>query len=251
MGLKNNKQFFVNIGILGYGELGKAIKALYKGKPFNVYIQDKDTQQCFNGKLDILNVCIPYDKKFIKTVSDIIEEFKPSLTIIHSTVLPGTTKKIQQHHKDYVVHSPVRGNHPNLDKALYKFVKYIGSDTYKGYCIANTHLTFLGLQTKRLNDSMSTEMAKILCTSYYGMCIAWHGLVDKLCDRHGLNFSDIITEWNTSYNDGYRNMNEHQFIRPVLYSPKKKITGHCVIPNAKLLSKFTSSPLVKEILKYS
>ncbi len=213
MGLKHH----VNIGIMGYGEVGKAIHSLYKEKPFNVLISDLKTQKTFDSIVTILNVCIPYSKDFISDVSDAIVKYKPTLVIIHSTTLPGTTRQIQALHKYvYVVHSPIRGNHSHLNESLLNFIKYIGSDTYKGYKIANIHLQFLGLQTKKIKDSFSSELAKVLCTTYYGLCIAWHGLADNLCKMYDLDFQEVVTDWNITYNDGYQKMNTFQYTRPVL-----------------------------------
>lgn len=82
-----------NIGILGYGEVGKTLALFYHRKKYNLLIKDIKKDDFKNEKLDILNVCLPYIKNFEKIVIEVIKKNKPNLTIIHSTVLPGTTKK--------------------------------------------------------------------------------------------------------------------------------------------------------------
>ena len=106
----------LSVGILGYGEVGQAIAKFY-GKPL---IKDINRDDGLNG-VEILHVCIPYNNSFIKTVKGQIKKIKPKLTIIHSTVALGTTKKIG----GAVVHSPVRGVHPKIYEGIKTFVKYI------------------------------------------------------------------------------------------------------------------------------
>jgi UDP-N-acetyl-D-mannosaminuronate dehydrogenase len=238
----------INIGILGYGELGRAVAELYNNKQFKLTIKDINNNTELKD-VSILNICIPYNKNFINTVNSAILQANPLLTIIHSTTLPGTTKRLQilQPNK-YVVHSPIRGNHPNLNTAIKTFTKYIGSDTEQGFDLTYAHFKILGLSVKRFKNSYSTELAKLLCTSYYGVCIAWHNLAKNLCDENNLNYEEIMTEWNHSYNEGYKTMKMENVVRPVLYPPEQKIGGHCVIPNAELLRCITDSPFIKEIL---
>jgi UDP-glucose 6-dehydrogenase len=83
-----------NIGILGYGEIGKSLFSLYKENNIIPYIKDLNINQ-FN-KIDILNVCIPYDKNFVIIISEEINKLNPKLIIVHSTVPIGTIRKIEK-----------------------------------------------------------------------------------------------------------------------------------------------------------
>ena len=240
----------IDVGILGYGEIGQALSEFYKDKPFNLKIKDKNSVEQL-GELVILNVCIPYNNDFLDIVYEQIQTSKPIITIIHSTVLPGTTKRLQMLSPNkFVIHSPVRGIHPYLYDSLKRFVKYIGSDTEDGYQLAYAHLKFLGFKCERMKSSFATELSKLLCTTYYGVCIAWHDLVKKLCDRHSLEYVNVSTDWNVSYNEGYKELGMSHFTRPVLYPPEGKIGGHCVVPNAELLENLIDSSLIEEVLKF-
>ena len=116
------------IGIIGYGEIGESLEKCYLGKDFNISIVDtgKNINQ-LTGKVDILNIAIPFTgrQQFTKIVTQYIEKYSPKLTIIHSTITPGTTKLIIDITKARVVHSPIRGIHPNLYEGLKSFVKCI------------------------------------------------------------------------------------------------------------------------------
>ncbi|MFH1392726.1 MAG: hypothetical protein ABIG90_03630 [bacterium] len=229
------------IGILGYGEVGKAIAKFYK----NPKIKDLKTDDGLEN-LDILNICIPYSDNFIEIVKKQIKYSKPKLTIIHSTIAPGTTKKIGGD----IVHSPIRGVHPNLYPSIKIFVKYIGADNKKAGLMAQKHLTSLGIKTKLFMPSATTELGKLLSTTYYGLCIAWHGEMDKMCEKLKIDFEKAVTDFNKTYNQGYKKLKMPHVIRPVLYPPKNGISGHCIVPNAEVLSKIFKSKALDLINDY-
>jgi len=235
------KKINSKIGILGYGEVGKAIAKFYK----NPKIRDLNRDDNLKG-IDILHICFPWSKNFVKIVRKEIKIIRPKLTIIHSTISPGTTKKIG----GMVVHSPVRGMHPKLYKGIKTFVKYIGADNKKAAKLAQKHLESLGIKVKVFYPSITTEIGKLLDTSYYGLCIAWHGEMKKICEKYKIDFEKAITDFNKTYNEGYKKLGKPNVIRPVLFPPKSGITGHCVIPNAESLRKYYKSKAIDLILKY-
>ena len=120
--------------ILGYGEIGKAIYKICS-KTQNTYYKDLNKSKLPNTDIDILHVCIPYTnyEKFRDVIYDVALEYDPELIIINSTVEIGTTNKLI---KDFdksnipaeIVYSPCRGVHPNLEKGLKTFVKYIAGN---------------------------------------------------------------------------------------------------------------------------
>lgn len=230
-----------NVGILGYGETGQAIAKFYREPK----IKDLNRDDGLKG-VEILHVCIPDSGKFVPIVKKEIKKIKPKLTIIHSTVAPGTTKKIG----GSVVHSPIRGVHPKIYEGLKTFVKYIGTDNQKAGRMAKKHLESLGMKTKVFTPSATTELGKLLDTAYYGLCIAFHGEIKKMCDKLQLNFDQVATDFNQTYNEGYQKLGLKNVIRPVLYPPNPSIGGHCIISNAKMLKKHFHSPALDLILKY-
>jgi len=238
------------IGIIGYGEIGKSLEKCYLGKKFDIFIKDINIDEGL-ADCDILNVCIPYSNNFVEVVSDYILQLNPKLTIIHSTVIPGTTQKIiMQANTHDIVHSPVRGVHPNLYEGLKTFTKYIGSDQPEVADKTAQHFQQIGINGVIVNNSKISELAKILCTTYYGMCIAWHNDINELCKELNVDFEQVSTTWNTSYNEGFKELGMENVVRPVLYPPKdNKIGGHCVIPNAELCKEFFNSPILDYILK--
>ena len=237
MVLKNKTK----IGIIGYGEVGQAIAKFYK----NPKIKDLYRDDGLRG-VEILHICLPWSNNFVKILKKEIKKIRPKLTIIHSTVAPGTTKKIG----GMVVHSPIRGIHPKLYKGIKTFLKYIGTDNKKAGNLAKKHLEGLGIKTKVFQPSIATEIGKLLSTSYYVLCIAWHGEMKKICDKAGIDFEKAVADFNKTYNQGYKKLGKPNVIRPVLYPPKRGIGGHCLIENTKILKKYYKSQALDLILKY-
>lgn len=235
------------VGILGYGEVGQAIAQFYPSTRSGggAKIKDLNRDEDLKG-VEILNICIPWSENFVKIVKKEIRKIKPKLTIIHSTIAPGTTKKIG----GMIVHSPIRGMHPKLYKGIKTFVKYIGTDNKKAGRMAKKHLESLGIKTKIFMPAVTTEIGKLLDTSYYGLCIAWHGEMKKLCDRYGVNFDEAVTDFNQTYNEGYKKLGKKNVIRPVLYPPKGGIKGHCICENTEILKKYFKSKALDLISDY-
>jgi len=234
------------VGILGYGEIGSSLARFYdSANSPQVKIKDLNRDDGLQG-VDILHICIPYNDKFIDIVKKEIKTNKPKLTIIHSTTAPGTTKKIG----GMVVHSFVRGVHPYLYEGIKTFVKYIGADSKEAGEMAKKHLESLGIKTKLVYPSKTSELAKLFCTTYYGLCIAWHGEMAKICKQEGVNFDDAVTELNKTYNEGYTKLGKTNVVRPVLFAPENGIGGHCVVPNVKILKKYYKSKALDLILDY-
>src|SRR3989338_6334328 len=204
------------IGILGYGEVGRAIAKFYTHPAIKSRTRDDGLTD-----IDVLHICIPYSNDFVKTVKKAIRTAKPNITIIHSTVAVGTTRKIG----GMVVHSPVRGVPPHLFEGIQTFVKFIGADNKIAARRAEHHLKSLGLRTKVFSPSKTTELGKLLDTTYYGLCIAFHGEMQRFCTQHGVPFDDAVTEFNRTYNAGHKKLGMEHVIRPVLRPPNPAIGG--------------------------
>ncbi len=98
--------------------------------------------------------------------------------------------------------------------------------------------------------SETTEIGKLLDTTYYGLCIAWHGEMKKICDQYGVNFEKAVSDFNNTYNEGYTRLGKKNVVRPVLYPPEKGINSHCIVPNVKILQNYINSKALDLILEY-
>jgi len=219
--------------VAGAGETGKPVIRLEHEVGNRVLIEEidggLDTKGC-----DVLHICFTYSDSFIDSVISYINKHKPHITIIHSTVKPGTTDKINDAVNPMIVHSPIIGVHPNLYDGIKTFKKAVGGD--KDSCVfAIKHLNSIGLDCYRIGTAIESEFAKILSTTYYGWNILFSKFVNKICIDYDLSYDMIYSEWNKQYNDGYYELGMFNVIRPVLKPPTGKIGGHCVSQNFELL----------------
>ncbi len=238
---------------MGYGEIGKAISTCYSSKAtgkFDVLVKEVDKDDFTKG-MKLVHICIPFSNEFIGHVTEMAFKYKPDHIVIHSTVMVGTTEAIGEILDCDVFHSPVRGVHPNLYSGLLAFEKWIGYEekSYEHTGWLGGHFRKLGMIPVFKKGTRTTELAKLLSTTYYGAIIAFHDYANNICKEECLDFDDVMTKWNNSYNSGYKKLKMGNVVRPVLYAPEGRIGGHCVIPNAMLLkAQYGSHSALQSIL---
>ncbi len=213
-------------GIIGIGEVGAALVELYEGQ---VTTQDVHPELC-SGNIndcDVIHVCVP-----AAAVKSVIN--KPGkLYIIHSTVSLGACRALSEAGWR-VVHAPVRGVHPRLAKSLRTFMMPVGGEEPDASMAVGV-LTKIGIKSAVWGAWEITELAKLLCTTRYGIDILFMRHIAELCKQTGVPFEKVYTEWTKDYNDGYLALGDWQFQRPVLRPMPGKMGGHCILPNAELL----------------
>ncbi len=224
--------------IIGAGEIGASLGQVLSSA-YAVEYDDIRYDKHPEGVFDIIHICYPFSENFTKITSDYIKKYKPKLTIVHSTVEVGTTRKLGKG----VVHSPINGRHPNLAEGITTFVKFIGGisgeDTFK----ASQFLQKTGIKIGVFSSPEATEFAKIFCTTYYGWQLVFMKEILKLCEEYNLPFHEVYTLWNNAYNEGYMKLDETRFLRPVLFPIAGEIGGHCVVPNCDLFESFLTQTI--------
>src|SRR5436309_9562826 len=166
--------------IIGLGEVGKPLLEIMKGRyhTFGVDInQPAPVSQC-----DVMHICFPFQNgNFVAQVVDYIYQYRPSLTVINSTVAPGTTRRIAVESETAVVNSPVRGKHARMHEELLHYTKFIGAfDALSGQRAAE-HFERVGMKTSLLTSPEASEIAKLTETTYFGLMIAWAQEVERYC----------------------------------------------------------------------
>jgi len=239
--------------VVGLGEVGHALFELFKesGK-FDVYGFDlsKEKMQSITGTtglpkdVDVMHICYPCTKqeKFIETTVDYVGKVKPKLTIIESTVPPGTTQKIYELMKSPIVHSPIRGMHKSLEtmkKDILFWSKYTGGVTKESAEVARKHFEKLGLKVKVLKSPMETELAKLFETTYRAWMIACFQEMHRISRHFGADFEEVV--------DMLEDIHRLRLNKPIHYPDV--IGGHCVIPNTELLLSVYNSEFLRLILE--
>lgn len=212
--------------IIGYGEIGKALyKILEKEYPTEWTDKNISIQNYLKKDFDIIHICFPYSESFIEEVKKYQELYNPKYTLIHSTVPPGISRKCN------ALHSPVIGVHPHLEESLKIFTKFLSGE--KAYELAD-YFRRTGIKVYLFSQQETTELMKILDTSFYGLCIEYTKEVKKLCEKNNIPF-EAWTIWTQNYNEGYKKLGFPEYIRPNLIPIMKKIGGHCVSLNLRLI----------------
>lgn len=224
--------------IAGLGEIGNPILKLisratiavgYDVNPNLINKAEFDKYQ--QAKTRFLHVCIPYNGNFETNVKSLYRQFQPRSIIIHSTVSPYTTKKLQAALPIPIVYSATRGVHKRMLHDLKRYTKFYAVEPNAPESKwASTEFSKLlrkaGVKAKRVSNPLTLELAKIVCdTSYLGWLINYAQLSNIIAIQHGVDYDEM---W--SFSDEI-----HKFLgnRPKLFPGY--IGGHCVIPNLDLI----------------
>ena len=235
--------------VVGLGEIGMPILQLLSetqtvvGFDTNPKLMNKKKFEKLKGlETSLLHVCVPFTNKFIPNVVSIFNHFTPKCIVIHSTVSPGTTKKLQSLLPIPIIYSATRGIHKRMLSDLKRYTKFyaIESDVPRSRWASSAYSRIMkkcGVKTKKMSNPLTLELAKIICdTSYYGWLINYAQLSNMIAIENKVDYNEM---W--SFADEI-----HKFLgnRPKMFPGF--IGGHCIIPNLDLISNNTLD-LSKEI----
>ena len=224
--------------IAGLGEIGSPIlKLLSKattilGYDLNPKLMNlKKFQEFENFNIKFLHICIPFNDNFSKNVFSLYKKFSPEIIVIHSTVSPYTTKKLQKKISIPIIYSATRGVHKRMLNDLKKYTKFYALEKnapkIKWASLEYSKLMKkCNVKTKKMTDPITLELAKIIVdTTYYGWLINYAQMSNMIAKKHGVDYDEM---W--EFSDEI-----HKFIgnRPKMFPGF--IGGHCVIPNLKLI----------------
>lgn len=236
--------------VVGLGEIGiPTLKLISKvvlavGYDKKSSLIDKNFHKYKNFDTSIMHICIPYTNGFISEIISLFKKFKPKIIVIHSTIKPYTTKKLQNKLPIPIIYSATRGIHKRMLYDLKRYTKFFAIEPN----VAGKKLAILefqklmqrcGVKTKQMSNPITLELAKIICdTSYYGWLITFAQLSNLIAQEHKVDYDEM---W--SFSDEI-----HKFLgnRPKMFPGY--IGGHCVIPNLDLIHNQTLD-LIKKINK--
>lgn len=222
--------------IVGLGEVGGALAEVIERR-WPVLRHDIEPRE-FDAPIGVMHICIPFHSRvqFEDAACSYIERFDPRLTIVNSTVLPGTTNVLARRTGKPVAYSPVRGKHVRMAQDLLRYVKYVAAAEDEIAALAQDHFENAGMKTRRMDRPETLELAKLAETTYFGVQIAFAQDLERYARRVGADYEEAIDFFE-----------EVEFLPRTRYFPGI-IGGHCVIPNIQLLRQLASSPLLDAIL---
>jgi len=226
--------------VAGLGEIGLPILKLLSQRSLAVgYDIDPDLMNTKKFKkyeklqTTFLHVCIPFSKNFIKNVISLQKKFFPEIIVIHSTISPTTTSKLQEKLTIPIIYSATRGVHKRMLSDLKKYTKFfaVESSAPKAKWAATQYSKLMRkckVKTKKMSRPISLELAKIVVdTSYYGWLINYAQISNMIARKHNVDYDEM---W--SFADEI-----HKYLgnRPKMFPGF--IGGHCLDANEILFIK--------------
>ena len=190
--------------VAGIGEIGKPIlKLLSKqnitvGFDLNPNLMDQRKFEKYkNLQTSFLHIAIPVTNKFTSNILQLYKKFNPECIVIHSTIKPGTTKKLQRKLSVPVIYSATRGVHKRMIHDLKRYTKFfaISKNAPRDKWASSRFVKLMkecDIKTKKMSKPETLEFAKIICdTSYLGWLVNYAQLSNKIAIEHGIDYDEM------------------------------------------------------------
>ena len=224
--------------VVGLGEIGNPILKLLSKKNIVVgfdlnrdLMNEIKFEKYKNFKTSFLHIAIPGTDNLIGNVLKLYKKFQPECIVIHSTIKPETTEKLQRKLSIPVIYSATRGVHKRMIYDLKRYTKFfvISANAPRSKWASSRYVKVMkdcGIKTKKMSNPETLELAKIICdTSYLGWLVNYAQLSNMIAIEYGVDYDEM---WDFSHEI-------HKFLgnRPKMFPGI--IGGHCVIPNLDLI----------------
>ncbi len=216
--------------VIGMGEVGRPLFNILSRK-YETIAVDVDpvelTEPC-----SVLHVCYPFQiRDFVGITVAYVEKYRPELTVINSTVAPGTTQRVADQVGSRVAFSPVRGKHARMEEDMRRYKKFVAGCDEEAERLALQHFSHAGFITDTFRSPEIGEVSKLIETTYLGVLVAWAQEMERFVGTCGGTFEEA-----------------NAFLQEIEFLPTHvfpgRIGGHCVIPNIAILrNKFQSKYL--------
>ena len=225
--------------VIGLGEVGKPLLTILQKQNSGVIGIDIEPA-VVEEPVGILHVCFPFltPDPFQKAVVDYARKYRPEIIVVNSTVVPGTTRAIEERTGIPCVYSPIRGKHTRMVDDMLLYVKFVAGTNAEATAQVQAQFTGAGLKSEAMATPEALELAKLLETTYFGLLIAWGQEMNRFASTVGADYLEVG-----------RFFREIGYLPNVLFQPGI-IGGHCVMPNIALLEKRCHSAFL-EVIKQS
>jgi UDP-glucose 6-dehydrogenase len=222
--------------VVGVGEVGGALATVLEGAHRVTRLDLKPVP--VEGPVKVMHICFPFTGRssFENAARAYIRRFEPELTVVNSTVLPGTTRSLAKSTGAAVVYSPVRGKHARMTDDLIRYNKFISALDERAARIAQEHFAAAGMKTRLIATPETLELAKLAETTYFGVIIAFAQELNRYAGAVGADYDEV-----TSF------FEEVDFLPRAKYYPGF-IGGHCVMPNINLLLQIGPAGLLDAVV---
>jgi UDP-N-acetyl-D-mannosaminuronate dehydrogenase len=215
--------------VVGVGEIGRPLLEIL-GEAHRAAGRDIEDRP-FVG-VQVLHLCFPYTADFVSSASRYVLLYEPGVVVVNSTVVPRTTRELQERTGVPTVYSPVRGKHAKMTDELRRYRKFVAGTSAQAVALVEDHFAAAGITTQRMSSPEALELAKLLETTYFGVLVAWAQEMDRFAEAVDADYWETIDFFE-----------EIDFFPPVGFQPGY-IGGHCVMPNLELLEQLRRSPFI-------
>lgn len=215
--------------VVGLGEVGGPLLEILRTAHRAAGRDIEDRR--FDG-VQVLHLCFPYTSDFVSAASRYVSLYEPSVVVVNSTVVPGTTREIREKTGVAAVYSPVRGKHARMADELRRYRKFVAGEPAEAVAGVEDHFAAAGIATQRMSSPEALELAKLLETTYFGVLLAWAQEMDRFAEAADADYWEVIDFFG-----------EIDFFPPVGFQPGF-IGGHCVMPNLELLEQVRRSVFI-------
>lgn len=200
-----------NIGIIGYGFVGKAVEFGFK-KSNKIYISDPSFPSLsikeLVSKSDFIFVCVPtpmdskmrhIDLSIIEQVAKQIADYgshspDPPIIVLKSTIIPGTTKRLA--HKFNYLRMAFNPEFLTQDNYLDDFINtdriIIGSeDPLTTQKLLSLYRSVFSQTKIFTTDSTSAEMVKYMCNTFLATKVIFANEIYDLCQKLGIDYAGV------------------------------------------------------------
>lgn len=221
--------------VVGMGEVGRPLLQILVRKYPCVEVDISPVE--VSNPCSVLHVCYPFQiSGFFDVTAGYIQKYRPELTIINSTVAPGTTRKLHALVQRPIVYSPVRGKHVRMEKDMLRYKKFVAGISEESTLKAANHFAQAGFSTETFRSPEIAELSKLVETTWLGILVGWAQDVERMAAKCGASYDEV-----------------NAFIQEIDFLPSHtfpgQIGGHCVMSNIEILRKEFSSRFLEAIVE--
>jgi len=202
--MKNKFSKNLKTGIIGLGMVGGALKRYFESKKVKLYFYDKGNNFGSVGevnKADIIFICVPtpfdakigFDLSYIEDACSNI--FENKIIIIKSTVLPGTTEKLQQKYPQHkFLFNPEFLTEATADNDMQFPNRQIVGFIKESKDVAEDILNILPVAPfQKIMPAKEAEMVKYFSNTWFMTKVVFANQMYDLCQKLGINY-EIVKE---------------------------------------------------------
>jgi UDP-N-acetyl-D-mannosaminuronate dehydrogenase len=215
--------------VVGLGEVGGPLLEILREAH---HAAGRDIEERPFRGVQVLHICFPFTSDFVSSAARYVSLYEPKVVVVNSTVVPGTTREVQEKTGVAAVYSPVRGKHAQMTDELRRYRKFVAGTSAQAVALVAEHFAAAGITTQRMSSPEALELAKLLETTYFGVLVAWAQEMDRFAEAADADYWETIDFFG-----------EIDFFPPVGFQPGY-IGGHCVMPNLELLEQVRRSPFI-------